>query len=201
MITDVGTLTLAINDWLSRSDLIYAVPEFIGLAEERIARDVRCRQMVTSATLATVAGVESVALPDRWLEGVSLRIVTPQMRLEYLTPEALRGAFGSTYSGLPSVYTIEGTNIILGPVPAQVYDLQATYYARFEALETSNTNALLVASPSLYLFGALAEAAPYLMDDQRAGMWEAKYAAAVRQVNATESSAASAGTSLRIRTR
>jgi hypothetical protein len=201
MISDYGTLYAAVSEWLVRPELTYAIPEFISLAEERIARDVRCRQMVTTATLATVAGVESVALPDRWIEGVSLRITTPQIQLEYVTPEALRGMYGSTYSGLPSVYTIEGTNLILGPVPAQVYALQATYYQRFDRLETTASNALILIAPSLYLFAALAEAAPFLMDDQRAGMWESKYAASLRQVNATESSAASAGTSLRIRTR
>lgn len=201
MIANYADLSSAVISWLNRADLQSTVPDFIALAEERIARDIRCRQMVTTATLATVAGVESVALPDRWIEGVSLRIVEPQIQLEYVTPEELRGMFGSTYSGLPSVYTIEGENLILGPVPAQVYSLQSIYYQRFTPLAGTSTNSLLEASPSLYLFAALAEASPFLMDDQRAGLWESKYAAVVRQVNATESSANSAGTSLRIRTR
>jgi hypothetical protein len=201
MIANYSDLTTSVALWLNRGDLATMAPEFVSLAEERIARDVRCRQMMTSATLTTVAGVEAVALPDRWIEGVSLRIQTPQIALEYVTPEELRGMFGSEYSGLPSVYTVQGTSLILGPVPSQVYTVQSTYYRRFDALSGSATNALLTAYPSLYLFAALAEALPYLKDDQRAGLWEAKYAATVRQVNATESSAASAGTSLRIRTR
>lgn len=201
MIANYADLSSAVTSWLNRADLQATVPDFIALAEERIARDIRCRQMVVSATLTTVAGVESVALPDRWIEGVSLRIVEPQIQLEYVTPEELRGMFGSTYNGLPSVYTIEGESLILGPVPAQVYSLQSIYYQRFTPLSGTGTNALLDASPSLYLFAALAEASPFLMDDQRAGLWESKYAAVVRQVNATESSANSAGTSLRIRTR
>ena len=201
MISDYGSLTTAVAEWLARPDLSTTAAQFVALGEERIARDVRCRQMVTTGTLSALVGVESVALPARWLEGVSLRIETPRMTLDYLTPEMLRAEFGSTYSGLPSVYTIEGENIVLGPVPSQGYTLQATYYQQFEPLETSNTNALLVIAPSLYLFSALAEAAPYLMDDQRAGLWESKYAAAVRQVNATQSSATAAGTSMRIRSR
>lgn len=201
MISDYGTLTAAVSEWLVRPDLTYGIPEFISLAEERISRDIRCRQMVTTASLSALTGVETVALPERWIEGVSLRIETPRMTLDYLTPEMLRAEFGSTYSGLPSVYTIEGENIVLGPLPAQDYTLRATYYQRFASLESTNTNALIAIAPSLYLFAALAESAPYLMDDERVALWENKYAATVRQVNATQSSASTAGTSMRIRSR
>ncbi len=202
MISDLGGLQVALTAWVNRPDLpSFDVGEIIALAEERIYRDVRCRQMVTTTTLQTVAGVDTVALPDRWIEGISLRIDNPRMPLAYLTPEALRSEYSSTYTGLPSAYTIEGSNIVLGPTPGQVYDIQVTYYQRFDPLETTNTNALLSLAPSLYLFGALSEAAPYLMDDPRVPLWESKYAAAVRQVNTTQSSAATAGTSMRIRSR
>ena len=202
MIADLGALQSAVLSWLNRPELdSFALGELISLAEERIYRDVRCRQMVTTTTLQTVAGVDTVALPDRWLEGLSLRIDTPRMPLAYLTPEALRNEYSSTYTGLPSVYTVEGSNIVLGPTPSQVYDIQTTYYQRFDPLETTNTNALLSVAPSLYLFATLAESAPYLMDDPRIPLWESKYAAAVQQVNTTQSSAATAGTSMRIRSR
>ena len=202
MISDLSTLQAAVFDWLNRPDLSGSVVnEFIGLAEERIARDVRVRQMMATETLLTVAGQEFVGLPDRWLEGVSLRIVNPQQRLDYMTPEELRGSYVSTYSGLPRNYTVEGSRLVFGPIPSQEYSVQAVFYRRFEPLETTGTNDLIVLAPSLYLFASLSEALPYLADEQRAGLWEAKYAAAVAKVNATEASAASAGTSMRIRAR
>ncbi|WP_432445578.1 phage adaptor protein [Variovorax paradoxus] len=47
---------------MNRGDIAAVVPDFIALAESRIATDVRVRRMLKAATLSIVAGL-GVALP------------------------------------------------------------------------------------------------------------------------------------------
>ena len=48
--TDYTTLQATIADYLARSDLTTQIPEFIRLAEDRLLRDLRIRQMLKVAT-------------------------------------------------------------------------------------------------------------------------------------------------------
>jgi hypothetical protein len=45
------------------------------------------------------------------------------------------------------------------------------------------TNVVLDTYPELYLYGALIEAEPYLVDDQRIALWKGMYDDAVTRIN------------------
>ena len=52
--TTYATLQATIASYLARTDLTVQIPEFIRLAENRLVRDLRIRQMIKVATSETV---------------------------------------------------------------------------------------------------------------------------------------------------
>lgn len=200
-LTTYSGLKDSIASWLKRTDLTTNIPDFIELAEARIARDLRLRKQITQATLTTTAGVQTVALPADWLEFENVNILTsPPRNLTYVNIEHMDVRFPSDFTGTPAVYTMEGEHMLFGPVPDAAYSVDVFYYARLAALSDSNaTNWLLTNHPSIYLFAALAEAEPFMHNDQRAGMWEAKYAKEVNDLQSSDDAGMFSGSALRVR--
>lgn len=200
-IATYADLQQAIGAWLHRDDLAARIPDFIALAEARIARDVRMQRQIKTQTLSTQAGVPTVALPADWLEGVRLTTDSPHRVLEHVPGGVLAQAYPAAYSGPMRWFVVEGDTLTIWPTPADVLQIECVYYARIPALDATPTNWLLQQHPGLYLFGALAEAAPFLQDDTRAPLWEGKYSADVAQATAADARAVSSGSQLRMRAR
>lgn len=202
-ISNYTELQSTIARWLKRADLVADIPDFITLAEARIARDLRLRGQMAKATLTCTTGVQEVAFPSDYLEAENFSILVSgiQQNLRYYTSETSdeRMPFGLR-SGAPSYFTVIGQNIILGPTPDAAYTLNLDYYARIPALSVTPTNFLLTAAPGVYLFAALAEAAPFMMDDNRAIMWEAKYKAESSALQAADDQSVRSGSAMRVRT-
>ena len=53
-LTNYSDLKTSVANYLARTDLTDQIPDFIRLAEYRMRREVRIRQMLKSATTATV---------------------------------------------------------------------------------------------------------------------------------------------------
>lgn len=194
-------LQAAVASWLHRADLTANIPDFIALAEARIARDLRLRSQVTSANIITVANQRSASLPTGWLEFENVTITgTPDQQLTYVNIQYLDTKYpGNGDTGKPVVHSIEGQSILMGPTPDAAYTISTLYYKRWDALATVSTNWLLTNHPNIYLFATLAEAAPFLMDDARAVMWETKYASDVRALENSDMAGQFSGSSLRIK--
>ena len=56
-------LKTAVANYLARSDLTAVIPDFVRLAETRLRRELRIRQMLQVVTTSTVSGDSTVALP------------------------------------------------------------------------------------------------------------------------------------------
>lgn len=202
-IATYADLQTSIANWLKRSDLTSIIPDFITLAEARIARDLRLRKQVVNTTLSTVAGTQSVSLPSDFLEAenISLSNTTPPGALSVVTPEILDRKYPEAYvTGQPRVYTVLGDKVLFGPTPDAVYSVSLDYYQRWAALSATPTNWLLTNHPNIYLFAALAEGAPYLMEDERAPLWESKYQADVLKLQQMDDTALRSGSAMRVRT-
>ena len=52
-LTDYSSLKTSVASYLARSDLTTQIPDFIRLAEERLARDLRTRKMLVVARADT----------------------------------------------------------------------------------------------------------------------------------------------------
>ncbi len=202
-IATYSDLQTSVANWLKRSDLTSIIPDFITLAEARIARDLRLRRQVTNTTLTTVAGTQTVTLPSDFLEmeNISLSNTTPPAALSVVTPEILDRKYPNGYAnGQPVVYAIVGNAIQFGPTPDAAYTVSLDYYQRFAALSTTPTNWLLTNHPSVYLFAALAEASGYVFNDERMPTWEAKYQADVQALQQADDAAVRSGSAMRVRT-
>jgi hypothetical protein len=174
-ISTYGTLKTAVANWLARPDLTDRIPEFIELAEDRIAHDLRIAQMETSADLAVNA--QLVAQPDGYLEGRRIYLDTnPVTKLDFMSTDNFWSRYLASVSGLPKVFTAEGTNLVFGPIPDGAYTGKILYYKRLAALSNdSDTNWVLQNARGLYLYGALLEAQPYIRNDPRIATWSAMW--------------------------
>ena len=79
--TSYTTLKSTIADYLARSDLTTQIPDFIRLAEERLRRDLRIRQMLKVATANTIADDSTVSLPSDFLAMKDLHLDTTPVRV------------------------------------------------------------------------------------------------------------------------
>lgn len=192
----------AIAGWLHRADLAGSIPDFIALAEARIARDLRMREQLVKATLNCAPGVREIALPSDYLESENLSITVAgvERNLTYVTSEVadVRFPLGAG-AGAPASFTVLGNNLLMLPAPDAAYVVTLDYYARLPPLGAANpSNFLLRNAPGVYLWAALAEAAPFLADDQRVTVWEAKYQADSAALQASDDEAVRSGASMRV---
>ena len=193
-LNNYSALKTAVGSWLARSDLSTAITDFITLAEAEFNRRLRTRNMETINSSFTIDG-ELVSLPSGLLEVRSFFIDSdPRRRLEYVTADVLAGIWGGSDTGTPTHYSIVGSQFRFAPAPDDDYTGNLTYYAEISALSDSNTtNWLLTSHPGAYLFGALRQAAPYIRDDERVALWEAKYEAEIASIERADSRKAFAG--------
>ena len=194
-------LQTAVAAWMHRTDLAAVIPDFVVMAESRIARDLRVLAQVTSATLTATAGSRVVAVPAGWLEFDNLSLLTsPVANLSFVTLDQMDTQFPEgSGSGAPRVYAMSGTNIVLAPTPDIGYSLSASYFTRFPALASAGANWLLTNYPNAYLFAVLAEACAYSQDDERAPMWNKRYHDEIAQVQFNDDRASQSGSMLRVR--
>lgn len=194
-------LLASVAAWLNRTDLTAIIPDFVTIAEARISRDLRVRKQILTSTLSTVSGARGVNLPADWLafENVSL-LTSPEQQLTYATVEHLDIVYPNNgTNGKPSLYTIEGDQILFGPTPDGIYTVSILYFARFAALATNSTNWLMTNHPSVYLYAALMQACLYVKDDKRMSEYKALYEDVVSGLQKQDDTAQHSGSSLRVR--
>jgi hypothetical protein len=176
-ITNYSDLQSTIASYLARTDLTAQIPNFIQLAETRLRRDLRIRQMLKVATTTTVASDSTVELPSDFLQMRDLHLNTsPIQTIEYISPSNFYRNTWSGTIGMPRQYTVLAQEFQFAPIPDSNYTLQMMYYAAPPFLSNTNTsNVFLANCPDLLLYGALGEAEPYLMNDARLQTWANMY--------------------------
>lgn len=195
-------LLASVATWLNRSDLTAVIPDFVTLAEGRIARDLRLRKQVITTTLTTVGGVQTVSLPSDFLEAenITLSGTNPPGAMSIVTPEILDRKYPDAYvTGQPQVYAIIADTIAFGPTPDDAYPVRLDYYQRLTELSSSSTNWLLTNHPSIYLNACLAEGSAYLMDADKAQAYDARYRADVADLQLRDDAALRSGSAMRVR--
>ena len=183
-ISTYAELKTAIASWLDRSDLTDVIPDFITLAETRHKRDFKIRRMETRVTANTIANTEYYTLPDNYVAMRNIKLNTDtKTPLEFLTPEIMDRLQAGSQTGCPKAYSIKGNDIQIRPIPDGIYEIEIAYYKTFTPLSDSNTtNDMLTHHPDVYLYGALVEAEPYLMNDKRIDVWAGYYDRAKKDI-------------------
>jgi len=199
-ISTYAELQTAVANWLDRDDLTDRIPEFIALAEARMNRVLRIRLMEGKYTASTVGGQRNYALPAGYLQMRNLQINTTPIRpCQYVTPEIYDRLYGSTLTGTPEIYTIVVDEIQLGPIPAGVQTIEMVFYKRITSLSVTNTTeAMLTANPDIYLYGALLEAEPFIMNDERVPLWSQGFQQAVTDLQDQDAKDRHSGSALRV---
>lgn len=188
-ISNYEELQDAVANWLDRDDLTARIPEFIALAEARIGRELRRRTVVSPFTAAE--GDTSSTLPEDCgeLRYARHNSASRCWAIGFTTPLGL-DSVRDLGAGCPTAAAIVNNNLLWNRQLDADYELELIYFAALVPLsDAAPSNVELTDGPDLYLFGALAEAAPFLEHDERVGLWESKYQAALVALNASRESA------------
>ena len=186
-ITSYATLQTAIANFLARSDLTTQIPEFIQLAEARINRELETREQEKRSQATLQVGDEYIALPSDLREVREVKLNTsPVTVLDYMSPSAMDKSYSNTGNGKPAAYSVVGLEMKLRPVPDSAYTAEIVYIGSVPALSATSTPILFLRSPDLYLYGALTEAYIYLLDEQRAAVYDEKFTRAINEVKIDE---------------
>ena len=106
-LTNYSDLKTTVANYLGRSDLTNQIPDFISLAETRLNRVLRVRQMLQTATATTTANDATVGLPSDFLEMRDLFVAgSPRASLSYLSPSAFSRHARADEVGKPVFYTL-----------------------------------------------------------------------------------------------
>jgi hypothetical protein len=185
------------GDDVSQSELSVATLDtLIGLGEQRIYRDLRSSTQDTALSLTVTSNVAT--LPSDFLELKTLYSAN-NYPATYVPYEAMQGLIqkGANASNAALRYTQEGDTLIFYPALDGVTVL-GRYYKRFADISTG-VNALLTRHPDIFMYAALAESGPFLGEDTRSSVWEAKYSALVQSANEYERRRATRGSKLAMR--
>ena len=154
----------------------------IGLAENRVYRDLRVSTMLDTATLTVTNNLaplpaDLVELKAVWQErDRPIEIIS----IDRVNRLGLNG--GRTHFAAQ-----DGDNLRFAFEASGTVEIE--YYARPTAMESENTWAnqtTLARYPEVFLFASVAESAPFLGEDARMPMWEQKYAQALAQAKSDD---------------
>lgn len=173
-------LKAEIEDYLDHDDVAAKAGTFVRLAEAKFAREIRIREMIQRAQVSL--DDRYLALPARFVQMRRLRLLSAETtgpRLvaapEEVTIEELDGK-ARLDAGLPGYFTVH-EEIEFDRAPEEAITAEMVYFAHFRPLgDDYPANGLLTAAPDIYLYGALAEAEPYLGEDERIALWRQLYA-------------------------
>ena len=162
-------LKAAVADWLDREDLSGRTGDFIALAEARLNRLMGFSALTARVELEAGAGQAEVAAPADLRDALSL----------------VRAGDGDG-DGAAQGFRAEAGRLVLTPPPETPVRLVLTYRARPRLSEAAPANPVLAEHPDLYLFGALAEAAPFLRDGEMLAVFAARFDAALTEARMRE---------------
>lgn len=197
-ITTYAELKTACSNWLKRDDLTSRIPEFITLAETRLFRELRIKAMEASFSTAITSG--SITTPTSYIDLKYAYIDRSPVQWLERKPAAWIYEHYPTRSadGVPKVIARQASTFIFGPYPDSGYTVAGVYYKNIGPVSTS-AHAVFTDNPDLYLFGALLEAVPYLHNDKRAALWNAKYMDSLQRVQAMDEREDYSGSTMQIR--
>ena len=188
MITNYGELQATIKKYLyNRKNLDGDIKTFISIAEKKMFRALRCPENERQYTEEVAEGlsIPEITEPSDFLEIKFLNVNgKPMKRISDL---ALQTELATDYApGEPSKFARVLDKYVFWRIPDSNYKVDLYYWTDFSdtpLVLDDDTNAVLLAYPDLYLYGALLEAMPFLVDDQRLTTWQAMYQQALDYID------------------
>jgi len=200
--TNYTSFVATVANYLARDDLSTVIPDFVELAQERLARELRVQEMLKVSTATTTAGDKNIAFPSDFLELREIHIDgNPVYTLEYQTPDKFFRNEKTHLSGVPTHFTMLGAEFQFAPVPDGTQTVQILYYAKPDFIDSSTaSNVFLAYFPDVLLYATLAEAEPYLMNDERIAVWASMYDRAIANIRENDKGATFSSATLNVTT-
>lgn len=178
-----GELEADIAAWIDRSDIVTQIPGLIYNAHLSFDRTLMVQDRVRR--VVGDASSKYAAIPADCHE--LIRVSIDDVDLDVLPPfdvGDIRARYAAVgFTGTPKFYAVVGRSLEFVPTPGGIVTLALTYFQTIPPLpETGSTNWLLAKHPDLYLYGALAQSAPFLKNDSRIPTWASLLEGAVQQV-------------------
>lgn len=178
------TLTRLIDgDDVSISDVSNdSLTAIISLGERRIYREVRSRHNEKAFSAVTVAS-NLAAIPDDFESSSVLHF--GGKALIPAAEEWLREYLDGGPTGDCRYFAEAGGSFQFGPAVADGTALQGRYFYRWPDLNATTlpSNTLFLKENDLFLYGCLAESAPFFGQDARVPMWDARYRSIKDRIN------------------
>ena len=181
----VMTYDSLVNDiqtYLERTDdqTLEKIPQFIMLAEQIIAAEIKFLGNLTVATSTMVASENVIPKPARWRKTVSMNVTVAGKRQPVLlrTYEYIREYWPDpTATDAPLYFCdYDYQHWLIGPTPALDYSYEVLYYERVQPLDSANQSSWFTQyAPQALLYGTLLQAMPFLKNDERMPMWQSNY--------------------------
>ena len=183
-----------VADYLNRDDLTTQIPNFIQLAQRRIERG---GEYVVGGKTVLIRGYFDamktrrytttddylITLPSDYFAPISMFVLIDGAYhpVTYKTPEEIWTNYPdpTNHVGVPKEFTVLiGENqIVTRPTPDQEYTFDFQYFKNVTVLsDGADTNWWSINAWELLVYGALLEAQPFLMNDERLGTWLALFA-------------------------
>ena len=183
-ITTYGQLKTTIANWLRpnatpSSDMTARIPQYVGLAEVMIRRELRVKGLDAGLTTLTITdGVATV--PDGLMEVTSMtQTASPYRRILPLPLEQIKSMTPISGTG-PRYFDRVGSSFIFYPANSATASL--AYRKSLTPLSAdSDTNWLLLAHPDVYLYGTLIQADRRLIGP-RLSEWKEGFAQAMASI-------------------
>ena len=181
----VMTYDSLVNDiqtYLERTDdqTLEKIPQFIMLAEQIIAAEIKFLGNLIVATSAMVASDNVIPKPARWRKTVSMNVTVAGKRQPVLlrTYEYIREYWPEPASTDVPLYfcDYDYQHWLVGPTPTLAYSYEVLYYERVQPLDSSNQSSWFTQyAPQALLYGTLLQAMPFVKNDERMPMWQSNY--------------------------
>jgi hypothetical protein len=195
-LANYSDLSTAVARWTDRDDITGDQDTFIALFETTFNLNNRMQQMLAEADLTYSAG--SYALPADFIAIRDIHITgLPNQSLSPFPPGATDLIYpqDGPYS---QFFSISGNEIIITPNSQQLLTIR--YYQKLPTLSAGNpTNWLMTLAPNAYLFGTLIEAYMVNQEEDRAGLWRARYNEVMTLLSGTDSDTRWSGARMRRR--
>lgn len=184
------TLSDSVSAYCERDDSTFVdkIPQFIALAENRIASEIHNLGQRRAVTGRFSLNEPVVPKPVRWRETIEFSYVDLKGERKYL----LQRGYGYLRLYWPDRTKIEAPKYygdydyehwLVAPAPDSDYEFEIQYHERPEPLdETNQVSWNTQYAPQLILFATLLEAAPFLMRPDLTQQWQVAYQQAAAQI-------------------
>lgn len=163
-------LQASISDWMARSDVSGVATDFIALGEANLNRELK--QVGVTTSLTGVANQDFIDISSLPMEEPRSLFITDNGAEYELTQRPIGTYTKYEFSGLATIWSIEGDTIVFDRDLDQNYPMRFVYTGRFALSDAAPTNDFLTKNPDLYMAASIVWGCIYVKAAADISMWK-----------------------------